>query len=319
MLHPQDLAKTVHKLRQYCQKPPEIDPRPRLYKLANPHACLWQGQKAKISRAAPVKHSARKTLLFVHGMEYRQPTDVLRDLIRPFEQQARFTATDLRQDYDFYFVSWNSSLLTHAAPIEIKDLYRKLGKYGLPLFMLFSFRYWRRILDELEHRSRIVADYLTPLYCDMLENDDKPLVVSHSLGSHIWSQVTQRHLAENGFDSPVANWQNFQPAVPHNAYSEPGEFSLVGKRYELDDVNLKIWYSRMDMVLSSIYLLTKSCYAMGQIGSSATPQLPQIDMTWLTKEAHGVTKIGLDKRDFWARVGHQLRMQLGKSEMSLPA
>jgi hypothetical protein len=85
-------------------------------------------------------------------------------------------------------------------------------------------------------------------------------------------------------------------------FTEDGEYNIVPKIYTgSDSSRAVVWYSRLDLILSTIYLLSKRGFALGQYGCPVG-RIPQRDVTSWVKEAHGMRHIRSSLGDFFERI-----------------
>jgi len=280
---------------------------PSLWKLTNTHDTAWRGaapELLRIERPADIDPE-RRPMLFVHGVEYREESEVVRDLILPFEQSAGLNS--VKDRYDYYFLSWNSLLFTDELRQRLKSsLTLRLEVFGRGVFA------WRDFLADIERRGREAAEYLAPFFSELLAASPlvRPVVLTHSIGSYVWSHMIAQ-MARDGRlpERGPGNWWNMQAAVPRSAYCPGGEFADVPRVYNgQPDATMMLWYSRMDFILSTLYLLAKPGLAMGQFGSP-NRHIVQRDITRWAGEAHGQNRIVDGSGHYFTRVRQLVRSE----------
>jgi hypothetical protein len=101
-------------------------------------------------------------------------------------------------------------------------------------------------------------------------------IISHSLGAFVVGHAGEKVYSDATRDSGWLTWYNLAGALPDNAFSATGIFPNADKLMGRVDQGrlLKIYYSPIDSVLSTVYYLATITPAMGQFGSSAHRGLP---------------------------------------------
>lgn len=283
--------------------------------MANPHACLWGGEEPVLISAGltPVA-SDRIPLLFVHGMEYHRRGEILRDLIKPFEAEARLCKGQDHSRFDYYFVHWDSRIdgKTSLPFFPFNAFCGSVARLGMGALQL------GRKLSCLEERARSAAKELKnlvrPLFKSALHSG--PVVVTHSLGAMVWSE-TLRELLQDGFSLHApGTWWNLQPAIAADAFTAKGAYPFVLDLYSQKSARLEVWHSRLDIVLATLFFGAKRTLAMGQIGmrSSVSRHLVpdstlDLDLTTTVREAHGQTFLMKNAGPFFRRAGQQLHFR----------
>ena len=253
----------------------------------------------------------RNPVLFVHGVEYANTSEILADFIlpfaRPFEKGASLSG-NLERDY--VFLAWDSRLFCDEtrrtmllSPLKkISTFIRKAPN-------------WPIYLEDAERRARLAAEFLAPFYHrlfpDSLEESmpkHHPLVISHSLGSYLWATTLKGLLLKNP-QIRFGTWWNMQGAVLRSSFSPGGEFAMVADAFASKNGSRHyVWYSRFDFVLATLYSVAKKSLAVGQVGGTH-PSMSLIDVSHKSLEAHGRSRILSDQRCFFSRISDVLQLE----------
>ena len=254
------------------------------------------GRSLESVRFVTPGRQGRPPLLFIHGVEFATPEESLRDLVWPMIEALGKGRTAERAVYVFV---WNSLLTNHTAINRILDcsLSRRI------VLALTQLPKCRIYLRDVERRAREAAQDLLPFAAEWNgESRTGPTVITHSMGSLVWAE-TLKLLYEGSKNLPRPGiWWSLQPAMHRRAFAEGGEYSIIPKIYTgLESAKALVWYSRLDYILSSIYLLSKGGFALGQYGCPSG-KIPQRDVTPWVKEAHGMQHLSSRWGHFFERV-----------------
>lgn len=297
---------------EFVDNPPEVDPSPEFYCFTNPCQYFRQLEPPQLKRVThPSAFQPRKTpLIFVHGMEYRGPIEIIRDIIEPFERKARLFSGSKTAPFEIYFVSWNSALIDQRLSPEAFFLLKKIG---LPAFLAVGAKKIPHFMRSLEQRAKDVSRFLAPYFVELIATQKalRPIVLTHSLGSLVWSEMIHQLHFSGEIGEQLGGWLNLQPAIDYRSYCTGARYESIPRLYGTHGSRMEVWYSRLDIVLASIYLCAKSSFAMGQLGSPSKKSVRQRDVTWHAKEAHGIFEITpRPSGGFFNRVGHLMKDQL---------
>ncbi len=247
---------------------------------------LWQchldGSLKKVAHLSQPEE-VRPPIIFIHGLEYSSPEEVARELVYPILEAL---GPKRIQDRNIYVFFWNGLILKD----HKIDTYFRFSDFKILKFMFNHLPWCVSTLKDVEQRAKVCSQTLYDFARNWLfEKKIGPIVITHSMGSLVWAEVIKSALMNsNDFQNPGV-WWSMQPAIERNALAKGGEFELVAKLYNgSHSAKSMIWYSRLDFILSSIYLLSKREYALGQLGCPVH-SLPQRDITKWVKEAHGFT------------------------------
>ncbi len=275
-----------------------------LWKLENPHATCWRQAKPELSIWDGRSGLKRRPVLFVHGVEYAGPHEVLRDLVLPFERAARLNGQADR--FEYLFVSWNSLLFE--GPLR-----QKLEQSASARFALFGMGMllWPAWLADVERRAEEAARTVAPLVEHLLDDHplQRPVVITHSLGSWLWSKLISDLQQQGRIHAAPGPWWNMQAAVKRSAWCRGGEFEDIPALWSGPGSSpMTLWYSRFDFILSTLYLIAKPGMAAGQFGATNT-RFHHRDVTKWAGEAHGQNKILSGPGAYFERVQHLIRQE----------
>lgn len=283
------------------------DPRPSLWWLTNPYESIWAGDPPNIRQiTSPSSIPQGHTLLLIHGMNFKaDPRIAYDEFVKPFEKQFQYFVQGSRTNVNLLFLSWDTWLLDE----DKNKILAAIGFADAGIGMILWGVLWR----ELERRAEEVTRYLEP-YIKILWRYDRNysnFVISHSLGSYLWSYQISTTVWNNeeGFSG---KWWSFQPAVLFNAYDDGEVFHKVPEWYKFTSDtghNLYLWHSTTDIVLSTAYLFAKQGLAMGQVGANYAEghTFWQRDVSAWAGPAHGETEIIPRSGGYFRRIGTLIR------------
>jgi|688.fasta_scaffold189745_2 hypothetical protein len=245
----------------------------------------------------PGRTPTRAPLLFIHGIEFASPEESLEDLVWPILEAL---GPQRVADRSIYVFAWNSLLNNQVA---IRDVIRNASLFDRLRLLFRELPRCRIYLKDVERRAKEAAHHLLPFVLDWgSENQMGPTVISHSMGSLVWAETlklvlnSSQHLAKPGI------WWALQPAMHRWSFADGGEYSVVPKLYTgADSARAVVWYSRLDFILSTIYLLSKRGFALGQYGCPVGT-IPQKDVTQWVREAHGMRHLRTKWGHFFERI-----------------
>lgn len=259
------------------------------------------GQNRSVLELVPfVKHGAhtqgRAPLLFIHGIEFATPEETLSDLVWPM---LDILGPQRTADREIYVFVWNSLLTNN---IALSDLFDASMLERLR-FAFSELPKCRSYLRDVERRAREAAHCLLPFALEWSsESRVGPTVITHSMGSLVWAETLKLLVEATDVVAKPGIWWSLQPAMHRRAFTEEGEYNIVPKIYTgSDSSRAVVWYSRLDLILSTIYLLSKRGFALGQYGCPVG-RIPQRDVTSWVKEAHGMRHIRSSLGDFFERI-----------------
>ena len=272
-----------------------------LWCLQNPFEtlhCLEEPLMCEIKTPHNLVDGPRSPLLFIHGAEYHSNGEILSDLVLPMLT----TMNVPRENFSpCYFIAWNSTLI----PCERRALVQSMPPLRRSMNYAIELGRWPQYLTDLERRADDTASFLAPFIVEWAsQRRSGPTVISHSMGGYVWAQTLQEIYESSTMLARPGIWWNLQPALVRNAFTDRGAYSLVARSYNNSSSrNAVTWYSRLDFVLSSLYLLSKGELALGQWGCPEQT-LPQRDVTVWAREAHGMNHIQSAAGNFFRRVSH---------------
>lgn len=246
-------------------------------------------------------------ILFIHGVEYGSPMEVIRDLVQPFlasvcsknSEQTPFQRT-------IYFVSWNSVLISQ----ELRLQMQRQSKMVRAVSFVKEIRRWRGYFYDVERRAANAGLSLIPFVIEWCSQSRiGPTVVSHSLGAKVWADALNTIASQSTMLTRPGIWWNLQPALARHAFTRQGEYALVAQMYQGGgQAKAVTWYSRFDFILSTLFLFAKGKPALGQFGC---PEhiMPQKDVTKWVGEAHGMNHISGQLGTFFHRAADQIADQ----------
>jgi hypothetical protein len=238
----------------------------------------------------------RSPLLFIHGVEFCGPEEAVRDFVNPMLQALGSART---MDRAIYIFSWNS-LITNR--LRLSEIITGTGFQRIKILMREMSK-CRSYLTDVERRAKEAARALVPfaVACNA-DHRVGPTVITHSMGSLVWAETLKLMLESSESLRNPGIWWSLQPAMARNSFSEGGDYQAIPSIYTgRKSAKAMIWYSRMDYVLSSLYLVSKRCIALGHWGHSGS-NIPQRDVTKWALEAHGMQSMSSKSGHFFQRV-----------------
>jgi len=257
--------------------------------------------KKNATESKSAQNHNQQAVLFIHGIEYGNPHEVIRDFVRPFyEAAAPETPTPQK---DFYFLHWNSLLTTKAT-----RKYLERDSVAKIIFYAKASRLWSKYLDDIERRAKQTARNVRKEIANLAKHYDEILIVTHSYGAAVWGHLAKELLTKNkrGIYHNKFHWWMLQPALPKDAFCKGGQLADVAEQHQQRGDRIKIWFSRLDWVLSSLYFGSRRDFALGQVGTK-NKAISQIDVTRTVREAHGKNLIFRSDEDFFMRARTLLR------------
>ncbi len=255
-------------------------------RLKNPRATLWGG-KPPVFESITSSDSipaGKRIVLFIHGMEYGHRLEVLKDLVKPLERGTQWFHHD-PGNLELLFIHWDSRLRVdhrHLKFFPIRELLKSLYAIGEQLIKV------KATFEELEWRAKEAASSVSPIFKDFLsrKGEFQPLVITHSLGALVWSEIIRQTVEGYGIPDNLGQWWNMQPALEWNVFQKGKSFESISDAYLSGNGQMSVWYSKTDFILSTLFLAAKRNFAMGQVGiGSSEHQLK--NMTHIAREAHG--------------------------------
>jgi hypothetical protein len=264
------------------------------------HGSVWRVTE-DISDVVPVKtyevsSNCRPPILFVHGIEFSSASEALQDLVKPV---LDILGRNTTADREIFVFAWNS-LLTNQHPISDAfkgSLMTKLWRLARELPRCTTY------LKDVERRAKEAAQALLPLAITWnSHNKTGPTVISHSMGSLVWAETMKLLLQSSKTLSKPGIWWSLQPALPRGVFKPGGEYEMIPGIYTGKESAKKlVWYSRWDHILSTIYVISKRDFALGQKGCPAG-MIAQRDVTEWAREAHGMQHLSSKLGHFFERV-----------------
>ena len=265
------------------------------------HASLWRlgddfQSLHEVTRVTKNSGGKRPPLLFIHGIEYAGAAEAMRDFVTPMLETLNKRRLENR---DIYVFAWNSLLRSDTHIWEFAK-----QSWNAKFRLLFrELPQCATYLRDIEHRARLAAAILLPFALEWnSERESGPTVITHSMGSLVWAE-TLRLLADKTtrLDRPGI-WWSLQPALPRDALHQNNDYAFIPRIYTGGEAaKAMIWYSRLDHILSTIYLVSKKTTALGQLGC-ARNLLPQRDITRWAREAHGTLHFSPGLGHFFKRM-----------------
>lgn len=282
----------------------EHDPKPQIYALWNPKEAVWEGAEPRLE---PVPedwnnfHIESTTYLFIHGKDYRSdPKEAYEFYVRFAKEVNLYKESHTIEDV--FLVSYDTKITDEAETIIRKGFETVLATMvtgSAP--NLFLAVLWR----ELERRATVTGDFLLPLLKRMREGKGSYGAVTHSLGCFTFAHAAKRLISEQPEGHGLNFWYCMAPALPANAFTNTGIFKqapLIGET--------SVWYSFIDSILSTAYILANGHPAMGQTGAlEPAHSLNDIDVTKLAGPVHNVQEIA-EIPGYFTLVGPKLREKM---------
>ena len=239
-------------------------------------------------------------LLFIHGVEFDGPEEAIRDLVRPM---LNHFGVDKLKNRSVYVLSWDSLIVPRdvsarffAAPTSWR-IFR--GFAELIKCRSYMNDVERRAYDAAKHLSHFIIDWNS-------HHKTGPVVITHSMGSLVWVEALKHILESSSMLVRPGIWWSLQPALRRQSFTGSGEYRMVSKLYTgHESARAMIWYSRMDFILSTLFILSKRTLALGQFGCPEQ-SLPQRDVTSIVGEAHGMSYLTRIRGDFFRRAGKMI-------------
>jgi hypothetical protein len=286
---------------------PKASPQELKYLLSNPATTLGEPRLYRLVSIEDRRYEAydgralsgRTPILFVHGAQYSEPEDVLRDLVCPcLKTVSEVDKVDVER-LDILFLMWNSSFVCKRSNAR---LYSILKAKGATRAALATFDRWKSFFADVETRGHEAAEYLFPLVAPLFSNaPGRPLVITHSLGGLVWAETVTKMTSHAVLPKTLGHWWNLQPAIAHDAFHATGIYASLPQLYVDHGTMIELWFSRLDCVLSSVYLAAKRRWAMGVTGVKHA-LVRNIDLTWSVLEAHGTVSWSRHHEGFWHRI-----------------
>jgi hypothetical protein len=203
------------------------------------------------------------------------------------------------------FIHWDSKIKTKRT-IEMasfKSAFRGFIQLGREAAGL------HRVFETLELRAMDTASRVYPVLSSFLNrpHGPTPLVITHSLGALVWCELVSLAMASDNYPQNLGHWWNLQPALEWDALNPGKRFGLVSDAYcRKKRGHVSVWFSKIDFVLSTLFLMAKGKYAMGQVGGGPQ-EFTSLNLTKVVGEAHGQASL---RRSgcFFTRVHRELRI-----------
>lgn len=287
-----------------------------LWRLIEPESVLsassFDGLFEKISTIQDVAIQRRNAdfhspLLFIHGVEYGSPSEVIRDLVQPFLKSMYADQTHKKTlNRDVYFVSWNSALIG----TELRQYMQSQTHMARAWTFAKELSRWPHYFHDVERRAALAGAALIPFIIEWCSDSSVgPTVVSHSLGAKVWADALKSIATNSAMLARPGIWWNLQPALARRAFTSEGEYALVAQMYQGGpQARAVTWYSRFDFVLSTLFWIAKGSPALGQFGCPKQ-SIPQRDVTKWVGEAHGMNHISGRLGTLFQRASRQITDQ----------
>ncbi len=297
-------------------KLPHPDPEFGLWRLIDPDAVLnascFEGAFEKISSITEITPRLRNAdfhspLLFIHGVEYGSPTEVIRDLVQPFLKSMYGDPSQKKAVHrDVYFISWNSALIGAELRQYMQSQTQLARAWSFAKELSRCPLYFR----DVERRAALAGEALIPFIIEWCSDSSVgPTVVSHSLGAKVWADALKSIATRSAMLARPGIWWNLQPALARRAFTSEGEYALVAQMYQGGpQARAVTWYSRFDFVLSTLFWIAKGSPALGQFGCPKK-SIPQRDVTKWVGEAHGMNHISGRLGTLFQRASRQITDQ----------
>ena len=259
--------------------------------------CFQDGRFAQVDCADQTSEN-RPPILFIHGLEYSSPSEAIRELVVPILSAM---GPNKILDRKIYLFFWNGLILKDK---KINESFCSSHFYILK-FLLKHIPVCGSRLKEIEQRAKHSSQSLYTFAKSWLFGDKPgPIVITHSMGSLVWAEVINLALINSSAFKNPGVWWSMQPALVRSSLMKGGEYELVADLYRNDqNAQSMLWYSKLDLILSSIYWLAKKGPALGQFGCPSN-SLPQRDITKWVKEAHGFNYLLTSLGPFTERIKH---------------
>ncbi len=251
-------------------------------------------------------NSSQRPILFIHGIEYASPDEVLRDLIAPMLRVSPELRARVQSQCGVYFIHWPSLAIPRSLPGWLGRMREKFGLTPVALALLLRMPHHFR---DLLGRADVAAAAMSPLLQAWQSSCIHPTIITHSMGGYVWARALEVARRELEITQAPGNWLAMQPALPHDAFTDSGAFPGLAEMYKGNNQQMRIWYSRRDLVLSTIYLLSTSRRAMGLVGASCRT-VKQLDITKLVGAAHGKVSLVRSRGCFYTRARRIIRSEL---------
>lgn len=289
-----------------------------LLEILNPFECLHDTQLPNLTQIhssdmESIKHDdSSRFVIFVHGIDYGSPIEVIKDFIKPFESAARLLDQSRINPLRFLIYHWDSKLDILANLVPGHSGISSIGQALLhPRIFLKSLTLWRSTIQRFEAQAKCHAqpfsDVLKSMTLQQNQNTSNTMVVSHSMGSYIVAHsLNDLSQTEDQVTMPI--WWNFQPSIKASDFGCNGIFAKLGIAYALKNDHFRLWHSRVDLVLILTSILGLRSLSSGLIGISSLAPMCR-DVTWQAWEAHGSLALGRKARCFFARTAKILRLE----------
>jgi hypothetical protein len=296
-----------------------------LYELLNPHECIHNHQKARLQQHSLeilnnekpnlANSSPAQSIVFVHGVDYGTPSEVVRDLIIPFERHSKVFAHDHIGSYRIFFYFWFSKINLSDTGLNAEDADHAEQSLGQlltsPRRLYQSLFSWRRKINDCEQvaqsHAKALSKYLESLAHLSTGSTFNPIIISHSMGSYLTAHALTNYFQDRQGEI-IPTWWNLQPAVAAKDFHGDGPFACLSDIYGNQLKSFRLWYSRVDLVLTLACLLGQKSLAAGLVGiKSLAPRCK--DVTLQALEAHGSLSLWGAKRCFFERTADAIRAE----------
>jgi hypothetical protein len=236
-------------------------------------------------------------LLFIHGVEFNGPHEAIQDLVEPM---LRYLSLDKLKNRSILILSWNSLIV----PRDVSDRFFAAATREKIFRGLTELIKCRSYMNDVERRAYDAAKYLSSFILEWNSHHKTgPIVITHSMGSLVWVEALKNVLESSSMLARPGIWWSLQPAMCRQSFTDSGAYRMVSKLYTgHESARAMIWYSRMDFILSTLFILSKRTFALGQFGCPEQ-SLPQRDITSIVGEAHGMSHLTRIRGNFFTRAG----------------
>ncbi|MEB8700833.1 hypothetical protein P4H21_08580 [Bacillus cereus] len=293
-------------------------PNPRIFLLENPRDAVWGGAPANfkevdVNKALPMD---RVPFLFVHGAEYNAFASEAFKFYRQFELAAGMFNNNIT-DYskaDIYIVSYDSKLTDEEGLIIRKGISTVLGgNITGDAPNIYASVLWK----ELERRAKITAnEKIFPFLRQIALANNKGRAVTHSLGCLCLAHAANQYISGRASIRPAfSSWFCMAAAIPTSAFTRTGEYTSAPLIAGIPDgiaYGTSVWSSKLDSVLSTMYVLANNRFAMGQWGALQTKEnyyYTNLDVTKCVRGIHEV-KEGEFGKGYFEKISLRLKRVL---------
>jgi hypothetical protein len=239
----------------------------------------------KLTPTHKITNTYGPPLLFIHGAHYQTPMDAYTEICLPLieavgEEQIFCHRT-------LFLVWWNSQIvLRDQSPLILHDASSLVILWHFIVGMLQC----RSIISALEERASHAAKALHGAISNYQEKCAEPVAaITHSMGASVWLETLTLQVRAPTRPFKPGIWWSIQPAIPRKSFCKGQKYEFVPHLYNTEPHSkIVVWYSKFDLVLTTVYFIAKRCLAMGQSGC---PQrsVPHKNLTFQLFEAHGRT------------------------------